>query len=92
MKHSYKTKNTCSTKIAFDLECNVVTNISFYGGCMGNLHTMEKLLEGFTVEQIEEKLSGIQCGRRGTSCSDQLSIAVRKAYDKAMKGVASNGI
>ncbi len=91
MKHSYKTKNTCSTKITFDLEGDVVSNISFTGGCTGNLQTMEKLLDGFTVAQIQDKLSGIQCGRRGTSCSDQLSTAVRKAYEKATKGAAAHG-
>lgn len=80
MKHSYQTNNTCSTKITFDLDDNVINNISFTGGCMGNLQTIEKLLDGFTVEQIEDKCSGIQCGRRGTSCADQLAKAVRKAY------------
>ncbi len=92
MKHSYKTKNTCSTKITFDLEDGTVRNISFTGGCTGNLQALETLLEGFTVEQIEEKLSGSQCGRRGTSCADQLSAAVRKAYDKTLKGAVKSGI
>lgn len=78
MKHSYKTKNTCSTKITFDLDGDTVRDISFVGGCMGNLQTIEKLLDGFTVSQIEEKCGAVLCGRRETSCSDQLSIAVRK--------------
>lgn len=92
MKHSYKTKNTCSTKITFDLEGDVVSNISFTGGCMGNLQTIERLLDGFTVAQIEEKLSGIQCGCRGTSCADQLSVAVRKAYNEEVKGAVKHGV
>lgn len=92
MKHSYQTKNTCSTEISFDLADNVVSNISFTGGCMGNLQAMGRLLDGFTVEQIEEKLAGVQSGRRGTSCADQLSIAVRKAYNKTTKGTANNGV
>lgn len=86
MKHTYKTKNTCSTKITFDLDGDVVSNITFTGGCMGNLQTIEKLLDGFTVNQIEQKCGLVQCGRRGTSCTGQLAVAVRKAYDKMQKG------
>ncbi len=82
LKHNYKTKNTCSTKISFDLEGDIVSNISFNGGCAGNLQAIERILDGFTVSQIEEKCSGILCGRRGTSCADQLAIVVRSAYDK----------
>lgn len=90
MRYNYNTKNTCSAKISFDLDGNIVRNISFSGGCTGNLQTIEKLLDGFTVEQIDEKLSGVQCGRRGTSCSDQLAVAVRKAYDQQAKEAAAN--
>ena len=86
MRHSYKTKNTCSAAISFDLDGDVVSGIAFTGGCVGNLKTLGILLDGFTVSQIEEKLSGIECGRRGTSCADQLATAVRKVYDKEAKG------
>lgn len=73
----YVTENTCSKLISFDLEGDVVHNISFMGGCDGNLKTIPVLLDGWTVDQIEGKLSGIECGRRQTSCSDQLAKAVR---------------
>ncbi len=82
MKHTYKTENTCSTEISFELNGNVVSDVSFLNGCPGNLLAVSSLTDGMTVEQIEKKLKGIQCGRRGTSCVDQLSIAVRKAYDE----------
>lgn len=82
-RHSYKTKNVCSQQINFDLEGNVVKNIEFIGGCNGNLKAISKLLDGWTVEEIEEKLKGNTCGRRPTSCADQLAIAVRKEYEKA---------
>ncbi len=82
-RHSYKTKNVCSQQINFDLEGNVVKNIEFIGGCNGNLKAISKLLDGWTVEDIEEKLKGNTCGRRPTSCADQLAIAVRKEYEKA---------
>jgi uncharacterized protein (TIGR03905 family) len=82
MRHNYKTQFTCSTNIAFDLEGNVVRNIQFTGGCNGNLKAISKLVDGMTVEQIEEKLLGNTCGRRPTSCADQLAKAVRQAYDQ----------
>ncbi len=77
----YKTHDTCSTEIRLNLEGNVVTNISFTGGCNGNLKAIPILVNGWTVEEIEEKLSGILCGRRPTSCADQLAKAVRAAYN-----------
>lgn len=76
----YITEGTCSKLISMDIEDNIVRNISFMGGCDGNLKTIPLLLEGWTVEQIEEKLTGIVCGRRQTSCSDQLAKAVRAGY------------
>lgn len=75
----YLTENTCSKVISLDLDGDVVKNIQFMGGCDGNLKTIPILLDGWSVDQIEEKLSGIVCGRRGTSCSDQLAKAVRAA-------------
>ena len=82
MKYSYKTNSVCSREIEFDLEGNIVRNITFYGGCNGNLKAVSKLLEGQTVEYIEEKLKGNLCGMRGTSCADQLAKAVCQAYEK----------
>ena len=68
--------------ISFDINGNIVSNIEFYGGCNGNLKAISKLLDGATVEEIESKLLGNTCGRRPTSCTDQLAIAVRKAYEE----------
>ncbi|SFB23461.1 uncharacterized protein TIGR03905 [Acetitomaculum ruminis DSM 5522] len=85
MKHfDYTTENTCSQVISFDLDGDKVKNISFYGGCNGNLKAISSLVDGMTVDEIESKLGGIKCGRRPTSCSNQLSIAVRKAFDKSI--------
>lgn len=83
MDYKYKTQGVCSMEISFQLEGNVVTNISFYGGCNGNLKAISKLVDGWTVEKIEQYLRGNTCGGKGTSCADQLAIAVRKAYDAA---------
>ena len=82
MQHKYRTKDVCSMEIRFDLDGNVVKNIEFIGGCNGNLKAISKLVDGMTVEYIEEKLRGNTCGRRPTSCADQLARAVREAYNK----------
>ena len=82
MRYEYKTENTCSQIISFDINGNMITNIEFYGGCNGNLKAIAKLLDGATVEEIEEKLLGNTYGRRPTSCADQLARAVRKAYEE----------
>lgn len=81
----YKTKGVCASVINFDLEGDVVTNVSFQGGCNGNLKAISKLVEGMTVEKIEGYLKGNTCGMRKTSCADQLALAVRTAYEEANK-------
>lgn len=87
MEYIYKTQNTCSSEIKLNIEGNVVTNISFLGGCNGNLKAIPRLVDGWTVEEIESRLQGITCGRRPTSCADQLSRACREAYEQQLKGV-----
>lgn len=82
MRYDYKTEMTCSKIISFDLNDNIVTNIVFLGGCNGNLKAIAKLVDGWTVEKIEQYLLGNTCGPRPTSCADQLAKAVRTAYDE----------
>lgn len=83
MNYTYQTKGTCCTQIELELDGNVVHNVKFTGGCNGNLKAIPRLVEGLTVEQIEEKISGIRCGMRATSCGDQLARACREAYEAA---------
>ena len=84
MEYVYKTENTCSTEIKLDIEGNIVKNVVFTGGCNGNLKAIPILVDGWTVDQIEEKCKGITCGRRPTSCADQLACAVREAYQAGL--------
>lgn len=81
MHYSYKTNGTCSTKIDFELDGDVVRNVKFTNGCNGNLKAISSLVEGMTVEQIEDKLKGITCGFKSTSCGDQLAKACREALN-----------
>ncbi len=80
MAYIYQTKGTCSTAIAVELDGNVVKDVKFSGGCNGNLQGIAKLVKGMTVEEVSEKLSGIRCGFKRTSCPDQLAHAVLEAY------------
>ena len=82
MRCDYKTFGTCSTQIHFDINDDVITNVSFDGGCNGNLKAISKLVDGMTVDAIEGKLLGNTCGLKPTSCADQLARAVRKAYNE----------
>ncbi len=83
MQIQYEPENVCPIRITFDLDGDVVRNIQFLGGCNGNLKAISKLVDGWTVDKIEEYLKGNQCGRKATSCADQLAIAVRRAYENA---------
>ena len=78
--YMYHTTGTCSKRISFDLDGEVVHNVKFLdGGCPGNLQAVPRLVEGLTIDEIVDKIGGIQCGIRGTSCADQLTQALRKA-------------
>lgn len=81
MHFDYKTKGTCSKTISFEIEGDVVRGVKFCDGCDGNLKAVSTLVDGWTVEEIEAKLTGITCGRRNTSCAAQLAKAVRAGYE-----------
>jgi uncharacterized protein (TIGR03905 family) len=84
MSNQYITKGVCPKIISFDLDNNVVHNVIFIGGgCNGNLKAICKIIDGMTVDEIEGHFKGIQCSAKPTSCTDQLAIAVRDAYEKA---------
>ena len=83
MKHiAYKTHGTCSRAIVVDVEDGVILSCKFVGGCAGNTQGVAALVKGMKVEEAIERLSGIQCGFRGTSCPDQLSRALRSALEE----------
>ena len=79
MKYTYRTKGTCSRSITFDIEDGVVRNVRFQGGCNGNLKGIGAIVDGMKVEDVIDKLSGIRCGFKSTSCPDQLAQALMEA-------------
>ena len=81
MNYKYKTKGTCAREIAFEIEDGIIKNVSFFGGCNGNLKAIAKLVEGKNAEEIASLLKGNTCGPRNTSCADQLAKAILKAMN-----------
>lgn len=80
MEHiDYRTSGTCAQMIHFDVEDGKVYNVSFDGGCNGNLKAIGKLVEGQPVDFVINTLAGNTCGFKGTSCADQLSKALAQA-------------
>ncbi len=78
----YKTSGVCSQKISFDIDNeNKVRNVSFIGGCSGNLQGIGRLIDGMEVHEAIERLQGIRCGFKSTSCPDQLAKALSQAIN-----------
>ena len=78
MKYDYTTHGTCSSKIIIDVEDNIIRDVQFVGGCHGNTQGISKLVKGMSVDETIERLEGINCRGRGTSCPDQLAKALKK--------------
>lgn len=76
---TYKTKGVCSQLINFDIIDGKLTNVSFVGGCNGNLQGIGRLVEGMEVKEAIQRLEGIRCGFKNTSCPDQLAQALKEA-------------
>lgn len=78
----YTPKGVCSRQIHFDIKDNKVTNVSFIGGCSGNLQGISRLIEGMDVDEAISRIEGIRCGFKSTSCPDQLAQALKQASGK----------
>ena len=79
MQFEYRTRGTCSSRIIFEIDDNKLHNVQYIGGCNGNLQGVSRLVEGMDVDAVIEKLKGIRCGMKPTSCPDQLSCALLEA-------------
>ena len=82
MHYSYTPEGVHSKSIEFDIENNIVKNVKIIGGCDGNNQGMAALAEGRTADDVIRLLSGIPCGKKPTSCPDQLAKAVARATGK----------
>lgn len=82
MEYNYKPRGVCAQNLSFEIEDNIVKHVEFYGGCNGNLKGIATLIEGMPVDQVIEKLEGLRCGHKSTSCPDQLAKALQEAISQ----------
>lgn len=77
--YDFTPRGVCARRISVDLDGDTIKEVSFVGGCNGNLKAISKLVKGHKVDEVVELLQGNTCGPRKTSCADQLTIALREA-------------
>lgn len=79
MAYSFTPKGVCSQQIDIELKDDTIESVQFYGGCNGNLEAISRLVKGKSVDEVYDLLNGLHCGRKSTSCGDQLTHALREA-------------
>ena len=79
----YNTRGTCATQIELELDNGYIKSVAFRGGCSGNTQGVAALVKGMKAEDAIQKLRGIKCGFKPTSCPDQLSYALEEALNAA---------
>ena len=77
-KITYNTSGVCARKIDIEIDNGIITSVQFYGGCSGNTQGVAALVSGMSVDEAINRLSGIRCGFKSTSCPDQLARALAK--------------
>ncbi len=83
MVYTYKTRGTCSSSIKIELEDDkTIKNVEFTGGCNGNLKGIGQLVAGMSIDEVIDRLEGITCGFKATSCPDQLAKALKKIEEE----------
>jgi len=82
LKTTYKTKGTCASRIELEIENGVLGDVVFTGGCNGNLQGISTLVKGMDAREAAQKLRGLRCGMKNTSCPDQLALAIEQALNQ----------
>ena len=83
MTYTYAPTGVCSSQIDLELEDDVIRSVAFTGGCNGNLQGISRQVTGMRAQEAIERLQGIQCGWKPTSCPDQLSTALTEALKES---------
>ena len=78
MEFKYTPQGVCSMQMIFEIEDNVIKSLKIIGGCPGNTIGVSRLVVGKSVDEVIEMLKGIPCGGRGTSCPDQVAVALEE--------------
>lgn len=82
MEYRYTPQGVCSMQMIFEIDNGIIQNLKIIGGCPGNTVGVSKLVKGKTVDEVIEMLKGIPCGKRQTSCPDQVAKALEQ-YKKS---------
>lgn len=77
MKFEYHTEGTCSRNIIMEMDGDIIQSVQFIGGCNGNLKGIAALVQGQKAQDVIQKVRGITCGPKPTSCPDQLALALQ---------------
>lgn len=79
MKYQYVPQGTCSRLIEFEVDdAGIITDLKVTGGCHGNLQGIAALLKGMPAAKAVERMNGIRCGNKPTSCPDQIARALKE--------------
>ena len=78
MDYRYRPQGVCSTEIIIEVKDNIIEKLQVINGCNGNLKGISSLVKGMTLDEVISRLRGIKCGMKGTSCPDQIAIALEK--------------
>ncbi len=81
-RFTYQTRGVCSRSIDIAIQDGIIEQVEYHGGCSGNTQGVAALVRGMRVEDAIERLSGIRCGFKPTSCPDQLALALREYLAK----------
>ena len=81
MEYKFSPQGVCSMEMIFDIENNIINSLKIIGGCPGNTVGVSRLVAGKNIDEVIDMLEGINCGARGTSCPDQVAMAL-KEYKK----------
>jgi len=84
MTFDYKTRGICAKSIQVELDGGVIRRVAFNGGCAGNLSGISRLVEGMRAEEVIAKFKGTQCGKKASSCPDQLALALEEALARGI--------
>ncbi|MBO4349470.1 MAG: TIGR03905 family TSCPD domain-containing protein [Proteobacteria bacterium] len=87
MHIEYEPQGVCSKYMSFEIEDGIIKSFSVIGGCRGNLQGIKALIEGMKVEDVIQKLEGIRCGSKGSSCPDQIAKALKSMNNGGVESV-----
>lgn len=82
MEYRFTPRGVCSREMTVEMEGNIIKSLKILGGCPGNTVGLTHMVQGRKIDEVIEKLKGISCGMRGTSCPDQLAKALEEIKEK----------